>query len=144
MESIHEDQGHESELERSCTPEDVYSALIEAKLNCNIRVLGSQLGLDPADLDAIEHESLDQPLRLLKVLEKCSKRAVYGLTWSWIADILRKPALREYRVAAQLEQHYQRRHSSISNSTLSPLTSSTSSTDYVWPSPTHMDIGNSY
>ena len=135
-----EDRDHETELERPCTPEDVYSAL-EGKLSCSVRVLGSQLGLDTPDLDAIEQDPFDQPPKLLKVLKKCSDRAVYGLRWRWIADVLKKPALMEYRVSSQIEQQYMRRHSSVSSTlTLSPLTSSTSSTD--WPSLTRMEIGN--
>lgn len=135
-----EDRDNDAELERPRTPEDVYSAL-EGKLSCSIRVFGSQLGLDTPDLDAIEQDPFDQPPKLLKVLKKASERAVYGLTWRWIVDVLKKPALMEYRVASQIEQQYMRRHSSVSSSmTLSPLTSSTSSTD--WPTPTHMEIGN--
>lgn len=144
MESLNEDGDRETEFERACTPEDVFSALVEAKLNCSIRVFGSQLGLDPPDLDAIEHNPLDQPPKLLQVLNKCSERAMCGLTWARISDVLKKPALREYRVANQIEQQYLMRHSSVSSSlTLSPLSSSTSSTDCVWPSQTHdhMEIG---
>ena len=144
MESLNEDGGRETELERSCTPEDVFSALVDAKLSCSIRVFGSQLGLDSPDLDAIEHNPLDQPPKLLQVLNKCSERAMCGLTWARISDVLKKPALREYRVASQIEQQYLRRNSSVSSLlTLSPLSSSTSSTDCVWPFPTydHMKVG---
>ena len=136
MESFNE----EAELERSCTPEDVYSAL-ESKLSCSTRVLGSQLGLDTSDLDVIEQDHFNQPPRLLQVLKKCSERAVYGLTWRWIADVLKKQAVKEGRLANQIEQQYLRRHSSVSSSlTLSPLSSLTSSIDL--PSPTPMETGN--
>ena len=93
--------GRGTELERSCTPEDVYAVLVDVKLSCNSRVFGSQLGLDPPDLDAIEHNPrLDQPPKLLQVLIKCFDRDdKSALTWIWIADVLRRPALREYRVA---------------------------------------------
>jgi hypothetical protein len=148
---VDENGSRESELDQTCTPAEVYSALVDAKLNCSIRVFGSQLGLDPPDLDAIEQNSVDQPPKLLKVLMKCSERAALregDLRWSWIVGVLRRPALREYRVANQIEQQYlmsmrKRRQSSISSSlTLSPLSDSTSSTDYVWPSPTQsMEIG---
>ena len=145
MESSHRDDHDppdEAELD-SCTPSDVYTVLIEAKLNCSIRVLGSQLGLDPSDLDAIERESLDPPLKLLMVLEKCSKRTIWGLTWSRIAEVLRKPALQQNRVANIIEGKNPRRNSSVSSSMiLSPL-SSTSSMDNPWSpsSSTHMDVG---
>ena len=139
MESFNEDQ--DREIERPCTPENVYSALVNAKLNCSVRVFGSQLGLDPSDLDLIEQPPHDQPPPLMKVLIKCSQRAECGLTWTWIADVLRKPALREFRVASCIEQQYVRRHSSVSSSILSPLSSSTSSTDYAWPPPVDMEIG---
>ena len=143
-------EGGSREPGLSCTPEDVYSALVEAKLNCSIRVFGSQLGLDPPDLDAIERNPLDQPPKLLQVLMKCAERASTRdgeLTWSWIVDVLRRPALREYRIAGEVEQQYlgssRGRQLSLSSSlTLSPLSDSASSTDCVWPSPTHsMEIG---
>ena len=144
MDSSNENGDREAELEPSCTPEDVFSALIDAKLSCSTRVFGSQLGLDPPDLDAIIHNPLDQPPKLLQILNKCSERAMCGLTWARISDVLKKPALREYRVTNQIEHQYLRRQSSLSSSlTLSPLSSSTSSTDCVWPFPTHehMEIG---
>lgn len=134
----------EGDIEQPCTPRAVYSAFVKAKLNCSIRVLGSQMGLDPPDLDAIDDMRLDidQQLKLLKMLEKCFSRAIYGLTWNQIADVLKKPALREYRVASHIEQHHVRRQSSVSSSlTLSPL-SSLASSDNVWTSPSHsMEIG---
>ena len=145
MESLNEGGSREPE---SCTPADVYSALVQAKLSCSIRVFGSQLGLDPPDLDEIEGNSVDQGQKLLLVLMKCSERAGIRddeLTWSRIVDILRKPALKEYRIAGELEQQYLERGRQLSLSsslTLSPLSDSASSTDYVWPSPAHsMEIG---
>ena len=145
MESLNEGGSRETQ---SCTPADVYSALVEARLNCSIRVFGSQLGLDPPDLDEIQGDSVDPRPKLLLVLIKCAERASTRddeLTWSRIVDVLRKPALKEYRIAGELEQQYLERGRQLSLSsslTLSPLSDSASSTDYVWPSPAHsMEIG---
>ena len=122
----------------SCTPENVLRAFTDANLSCNFRVLGSQLGLDPPDLNEIESAPYDQ--RLMRLLLKCSQRRTDPeFTWSWIAGILRKPALREYSVARHIDQHYVRRNSSIS--TLSSLSSSTSSTEPLLLSPVHRDSG---
>ena len=101
MESLNEGGSRETQ---SCTPADVYSALVGAKLSCSIRVFGSQLGLDPPDLDEIQGDSVDQRPKLLLVLMKCAERADGELAWSWIVDVLRKPALKEYRVAGEIEQ----------------------------------------
>ena len=147
MESLNEGGSRETQ---SCTPEDVYATLVEAKLNCSIRVFGSQLGLDPPDLDEIEGNSVDQRPKLLLVLMKCAERDGMRdgeLAWSWIVDVLRKPALKEYRIAREVEQQYLERGRQLSLSsslTLSPLSDSASSTDCIWPSPTHdhsMEIG---
>ena len=145
MESLNEGGSRETQ---SCTPADVYSALVGAKLSCSIRVFGSQLGLDPPDLDEIQGDSVDQRPKLLLVLMKCAERAGIRddeLTWSLIVDVLRKPALKEYHIAGELEQQYLERGRQLSLSsslTLSPLSDSASSTDYVWPSPAHsMEIG---
>lgn len=120
------------------TPEDVYVALHNAGLSCSFRVFGSQLGLDPQDLNEIESAHFSE--RLIKLLVKCSERR--SLTWTWIVDVLRKPALREFNVAMEIEEHHCERSSRASGSRSLSLSSSTSSCGPLSPmSPTFMEMG---
>ena len=140
METLRSDS--ESE-EYSCTPEDAYVALHNPLLSCSLRVLGSQLGLHPQDLNEIEsHTAGNFGERLVKLLVKCSER--YTLTWPWIVDVLRKPALQQYSVAKEIEECHCGRscESTGSDGRSLSLSSSTSSCGPLSPvSPTLMEIG---
>ena len=100
----------EGDSVESCTPRKVLKILDDANLSCNLRVLGSQLGLKTSHLDEIGtfpyHECM------IKVLERV--KDMQGLSWSLLATVLRKPALKEYAVAFAIE-----RYSSINISTSS-------------------------
>ena len=124
------------EVDVRCTPEDIYSTFIEAKLSCSFRVLGSQLGLDPPDLDEIELYPPNE--RLMNLLTKCSQRRGSDLTWTWVVDVLKKPALKQKRVVEFIERH-QHAHRSSSVSSSVSLSSSTSS-EALW-TPTPMETG---
>jgi hypothetical protein len=97
----------EDNVVESCTPKEVLEIFVKANLNCNLRVLGSQLGLSTPHLDEID--TLPYRERIIRILER-----VQGLSWSLLASILRKPALKEYAVAFAIE-----RYSSVNVSTSS-------------------------
>ena len=95
----------------SCTPRKVLKVFKDAHLSCNLRVLGSQLGLRTSHLDEIE--TLPYQERMIKILEKVAD--IQGLSWSLLASVLRKPALKEYAAAFAIER-YSSRSSNISTS----------------------------
>ena len=100
----------EGDSVESCTPRKALKIFEDANLSCNLRVLGSQLGLRTSHLDEIG----TFPYRecMIKVLERV--KDMQGLSWSLLATVLRKPALKEYAVAFAIE-----RYSSINISTSS-------------------------
>ena len=100
----------EGESVESCTPRKVLKIFEDANLSCNLRVLGSQLGLRTPHLDEIE--TLPYRERMIEVLERVAD--MQGLSWSLLATVLRKRALKEYAVAFAIE-----RYSSINISTSS-------------------------
>lgn len=100
----------EGDSVESCTLRKVLKIFEDANLSCNLRVLGSQLGLRTPHLDEIE--TLPYRERMIKVLERVDD--MQGLSWSLLATVLRKPALKEYAVAFAIE-----RYSSINISTSS-------------------------
>ena len=95
----------------SCTSKNVLEIFAKSNLSCNLRVLGSQLGLSTSHLDEIE--TLPYPKRMIKILERVAD--IQGLSWSLLASVLRKPALKEYTVAFAIE-HYSSMNRSSSSS----------------------------
>ena len=95
----------------SCTSKNVLEIFVKSNLSCNLRVLGSQLGLSTSHLDEIE--TLPYPKRMIKILERVAD--IQGLSWSLLASVLRKPALKEYTVAFAIE-HYSSTNRSSSSS----------------------------
>ena len=95
----------------SCTSENVYKLLMESRMSCNLRVLGSQLGLDPPDLDLIEQHPVSE--RLSRIIDSCFQRG--QPTWSWIIQTLKKPSLKLYNCASYIDSRVQ----------VEPLTSKT-------------------
>lgn len=75
----------------------------EAGLSCNHRVLGSQLGLSTSHLDEIESFPYDQ--RMIKILGRVEDANVQTLSWSLLANVLRKTALKEISAATYIEHH---------------------------------------
>ena len=133
MSSMEEDNAIDS-----CTTAKILKIFADTKLSCNLRVLGSQLGLSTPHLDEIE--SLPYNEQRIKVLEKAAD--IQGLSWSLLAATLRKPALKEYATAYAIERHSTTNRStssshsesffrslSTSTSTSSPETSLTSNVD---------------
>ena len=137
METSHEDSESGGLI---CTPANVYSVFRGAGLSCSFRVLGSQLGLDPQDLNEVESAPYNE--RLIKLLAKCSDRS--SLTWSWIVQVLKKPALGEFSIARSIERRYVSESSSSAgfDSRSLSLSSSLTSSDVLSPtSSTSMEIG---
>lgn len=91
----------EGDSAESCTPRKVLKIFQDAQLSCNLRVLGSQLGLRTSHLDEIE--TLPYRERMIKVLERVAD--IQGLSWSLLASVLRKAALKEYAVAFAIERY---------------------------------------
>lgn len=129
-----------NESQTQCTPRHVLRIFADIKLNCNLRVLGSQLGLDPAHLDEVQ--DLPRRERMMKILETTND-CVQELSWSLLVSVLRKPALKEYSAAFSIECYTSRSMSetssssfntegllrSVSTSTCSPESSLTSNMD---------------
>ena len=87
------------EVDDKCTPVDAFKELTKLKLSCNLRVFGSQLGLDTSFLDDIE-SIRDFNERLLRILHKSNNWE--QLTWTKLVNTLRQPCLNEFRVASRL------------------------------------------
>ena len=84
-----------------CTPKNVLRIFAEARLSCNLRVLGSQLGLKTTHLDEIERLPYDQHTMTIVVRRS---RSLQPLTWPLLVSVLRKPALKEYSAADYIER----------------------------------------
>ena len=96
----------------SCTSKKVLEIFTKANLSCNLRVLGSQLGLRTSLLDEIE--TLPYRDRMIKILDRVAD--IQGLSWSLLATVLRKPALKEYAVAFAIERYSSTNTGSTSSS----------------------------
>ena len=104
MASLHHQEAMDVD-ESQCTPREVLRVLVtENNLSCNLRVFGSQLGLNRSDLDTILERSCPYEQRLTEILYKCHDKEL--LSWIKIASVLRKPALKQYRIAARICQMY--------------------------------------
>ena len=88
--------------EAQCTPEEVLRIFADNDLNCNLRVLGNQLGLKPFDLNSISLFERSCPyVELLgRILHECWNKEL--LSWMNIVSVLRKPALKQYRIANRI------------------------------------------
>ena len=75
-----------------------------SKMTCNLRVLGSQLGLEPYDLDEVEHQCPlgDQRQRLLG---KCIDKEKLT-SWEHLAATLEKPSLNLSRMADEIRSKH--------------------------------------
>ena len=84
------------EVDHHCTPEEAHVFLVENHLNCNLHVLGCQLGLKPSDLDTLLAADQSRPYQQLpfQILSRCSEEEL--LSWIKLVSVLRKPALKQY------------------------------------------------
>ena len=117
------DQTDEDEFPPSvlpCTVPNILGILKETGLRCNLRVLGSQLGLTTQDLDDYDMENKKHPARkqLHVLLDICSQRGL--LDWKHIVETLKKPALEQYgrNTVSRIVSEQCRRGSSASTQSL--------------------------
>jgi hypothetical protein len=91
------------EVDHHCSPKEALEFLMENNLSCNLRVLGCQLGLKPSDLDTLlppDQSSRPYQQLLFQILSKCSDNLL--LSWIKLASVLRKAALKQYRIANKI------------------------------------------
>ena len=102
------------ETQADCTPEEALRVLIENDFNCSFRVLGNQLGLKPLDLNILEMSQCPKDELLAKILHKCGEKEL--LSWTKIVSVLRKPAIKQYRIANKICLERNLSHSSRAES----------------------------
>ena len=107
------------------SPEEAFRELTELNLSCNLRVFGSQLGLEASFLDDIESRSFDERLRC--ILAKSNDREL--LTWTKLVNTLMQPSLDERRVVRKLLDPERASASSIRSSRSTSLGESLSLED---------------
>ena len=103
MAELHHQDLEAMDVNHHCIPKEALEFLIENNLSCNLRVLGCQLGLKPSDLYALLPPDQSRPYQFLlfQVLSKCSE--MEQLSWIKLVSILRKPALKQYRIANKID-----------------------------------------
>lgn len=103
-----------------CTVHTILQIFKETQLKCNLRILGSQLGLSIQDLDDLEKKR-DQ---LAQLLDTCLQRGLLA-DWEQLVATLKKPALERYgrETVLRIESEQCRRGSSTSvqSEILSPI-----------------------
>ena len=87
---------------------------------CTLRVLGSQLGLEPYELDEIEDFSKLLPERKLRLVDECIRKEKL-MSWEHLASTLERPAVDMKGLAREIRQKhiYLRQYSSDSTGSLS-------------------------
>ena len=108
-----------------CTPEKAFKVLTDLGLRCNLRVFGSQMGLKTYDMDEMMHMYRSYEHCLYMILHNCYKYE--QLTWMKIVSVLRKPALKECRVADSICEIFKDYFSNIESDAV-PLSISESQT----------------
>ena len=101
-------------------------------MTCNVRVLGSQLGLEPYELNEIAYQSVSLYDQKQRLVDKCISREKLP-SWEHLATTLEKPVLNLGKMADEIRaKHvYTRQYSlescSSINSPMSPGLESISS-----------------
>ena len=88
------------------TKEDVRRYFSE--VTCNLRVLGSQLGLKPYELDDLSLRDQSDPRQIL-VNECFNKDKIKS--WQQLADVLERPALNQGAIAEKIRGKFLRQSS---------------------------------
>jgi hypothetical protein len=115
-----------------------------AQMTCNLRVLGSQLGLEPYELDEIAYPSVSLYDQKQSLVDKCISREKLP-SWEYLAATLEKPALNLRKMAAEIRSKYvyTRQYSlescSSINSPMSPDLESVSSQEVSFSSSMEVD-----
>ena len=121
------------------------------KIDCSLRVLGSQFGLEPSELTDLERQSAQNLRQLL--LNKCfSKEKITSM--EQFASVLDKPALKQYGIARDIRKRFgPSRQFSMDSTTssiqsmascMSPTQSFTSSMEASFSSSTEVKTGSMY
>ena len=102
------------------TKEDVRRYFSE--VTCNLRVLGSQLGLEPYELDDLGLRKQSDPRQSL--VDECFKKEKIT-SWQQLVNVLEKPALDQGAIAEKIRGKFLRQSSmeSTTSSRSSPLQS---------------------
>ena len=95
-----------------------------AQMTCNLRVLGSQLGLEPYELNEIAYQSASLYDQKQRLVDKCKEKEKLQ-SWEHLAATLEKPALNLRKMAGEIRtKHvYSRQCSLESCSSISSLMS---------------------
>ena len=96
-------------------------------MTCNLRVLGSQLGLEPYELDDLSLREQSDPRQIL--VDECFNKDKIT-SWQQLADVLERPALDQWAIAEKIRGEFLRQSSlesaassgmSLPQSPLSPM-----------------------
>ena len=115
-----------------------------AQMTCNLRVLGSQLGLEPYELNEIEYPFTSLYDQKQRLVDKCISKEKLP-SWEHLAATLEKPALNLRKMAGEIRaKHvYSRQYSlescSSINSPMSPELESGSSQEASFSSSMEVD-----
>ena len=91
-----------------------------SELTCNLRVLGSQLGFEPYELDDLNRQNQTDFRQVLA--SECFKKEKIK-SWQHLVDLLNKPAVNQQAMADQIKQRFLPRQSSMESTTLSRASS---------------------
>ena len=92
------------------------------KVGCNLRVLGSQLGLEPSELNDLDRRSEREGTDIVELLlEECFKKEKIK-SWHQFVNVIEKPALAQNNIVKDIRSRFLRQCSSESDSSLpSPM-----------------------
>jgi hypothetical protein len=118
------------------TKEDVREYFLN--IDCSLRVLGSQFGLEPSKLSDLEHQAAQGSMNLrLLLLDECFTQEKIK-SWHQFVTVLGKPALDQRTMAGEIR----RRFSSVPSRQIS-MDSATSSTTPMSPL-SSMEVSGSF
>lgn len=89
-----------------------------SRMTCNIRVLGSQLGLEPHELDEVEHSSPFLCVQKQGLVNKCFDKNKFS-SWEHLVAVLEKRALNLRRMTSEIRD----KHIKYSSESLSSISS---------------------
>ena len=79
-----------------------------SELTCNLRVLGSQLGLEPYEIDDLRLREQSDPRQIL--VDECFKKEKIT-SWQQLVDVLKKPSLTQQAIANKIKLKFLRQSS---------------------------------
>ena len=104
--SANSDESSTSPVQPGITKEDVRRYFSE--VTCNLRVLGSQLGLEPYELDDLSLREQSDPRQIL--VDECFNKDKIK-SWQQLADVLERPALNQGEIAEKIKGEFLRQSS---------------------------------